>query len=433
MAIGGIGSYGSYFNYQQSIGQMRLQQALSKNTRYMQGIQQTTGKGTYDGTSFKSNSMDFLKSYSTTMGNVMESANALRDTNNSSVMKKLDVASSDTAVATVSQRYPARTEQEFTIAVEQIAAAQQNVSSGVKASEAAAQDMSFSVNGSGGSVAVNVSALRDDGSTRTNRDMLNEAMKQINAGKSGVTASVTEKDGVASLSLTSDKTGTSSAFTVAGNMGAAAGADQVQRQGQNAEYSITSGKDKKSFSSQSNEITMDTSRIAVTLKGAGETTVSVSPDNSKIVSAVDNLVKSYNEARKFLGDNAGHGVGVSNQLASFERTLMDSKSMEKLGISKDKNGNLVLDKETLTKSLKEDPKLTKDLISGSNGLAQSAFQKSTSAMSANSASLVSRDLQEIDEAASYADSYQFMNMYSRRGAYNMNNYAALGMMMNYLV
>lgn len=431
MAIGGIGSYGNYSNYQQTVSQIRLQQALSKNTRYQQSIGAVSGSS-YD-TGFKSNSMDFLKSYSSTMADVMESANALRDVNSSGVTKKMDVSSSDAAVATVSQRYPARTEQDFSLQVSQIAASQQNVSAGVKSSDRAADNMNFTVNGAAGSVAVNVSALKDDGTAKTNKDMLNEAVKQINAGKTGVTASLTEKNGVSTLTLSSDKTGTSSAFTVAGDMGAAAGADAVQTEAQNAQYSVTSNKVTRDYTSESNDITLDTGKIAATLKGTGESTVSVRPDSSKIVSAVEDLIDSYNGARKFLSANADHGVGVENQYSKFERALLDSKSMEKLGISKNKDGSLSLDKDVLTKSLKEDPKITQELISGSNGLAQSAFQKATSAMSANSASLVSNDLRQIDQAASYTDSYQFMNMYSRNGAYNMSNYAALGMMMNYLV
>ena len=109
-----------------------------------------------------------------------------------------------------------------------------------------------------------------------------------------------------------------------------------------------------------------------------------------------------------------------------------STDMEQAGISTNKDGTLSLDKEKLAKSLKEDPDLTLDILSGNNGIAQTVFNRASSAMRSSASSLLSNDLAQVDQMQ-YTDPFSFMNMYSKNGAKNLNNYYALGMMMNYLV
>ena len=91
-----------------------------------------------------------------------------------------------------------------------------------------------------------------------------------------------------------------------------------------------------------------------------------------------------------------------------------------------------LDKDVLAKNLKEQPSLTRDLISGTGGIANTAFNKASSAMAVNSSTLINNDI-ESAQAEAMNSSYHAFNMYSRNGAYALNNYCALGMMMNYLV
>ena len=431
MAIGGIGSYNNYYNYQNTISQMRLQQALSKNTRYQQSVNAVQGASSVSN-SFTSDSIDFLRTYTSTMSDVMSSANALRSANQSGVMKDLSVSSSNTDVASVSKKYMLRDEANISLDVTQTALAQQNVSAGIQGSAQAAQDMNFTIAGQNGSVNVQINRMNDDGSMKTNRDMLKEAAKQINAGDAGVTASVIEKDGVTSLKLAGGSTGSGAAFSVSGDLGAASGADQVSQAAQDAKYSVTIDKVTKEYTSQSNNITLETGKIGAVLKGAGKTEISVAPDSEKIASAVTDLIDSYNNALTFLSSNKSHGTGVSTQLNGMSKNLLSKEAMDVLGISKNKDGTLSVDKSKLKESLTSDSKFTKDLINGSFGLAQTAYNRASSAMRTNSASLVSYDLQEIDQA-SYNDPINFMNMYSKNGAYNMGNYTALGLMMNYLV
>ena len=433
MAISGIGSYGSYFNYYQTVSQVRLEQALAKNPKYQQSVQAVEGASKVS-SYYKNNGLDFLQSYSSTMADVMDSANSLRDANSKSVLNDLEAVSSDSSVADVSLRYATKVPKEMTVDVRALAEAQVNTSSGVKGSDKATVDMAFTIseNTGSGSAAVNVSAVNDDGSVKTNREMLREAAKQINDSDIGVMATVTEKDGITTLSMKSMSTGTASAFTVSGDMGAATGAEEAEIKAANAEYSVTSDKVTRNYTSQTNDVTLDTGRISAKLNAVGETKVSLQPDSEKVVKAMSDLIGSYNDAVKFLGSNLSHGSSVSTQLNRFQNNLGVDTTLDRLGISRQKDGTLALDKDKLSKSLSEEPGLTKSLISGSSGVAQNLFNKASSAMRTNSESLVNYDLQEIDQAAMY-DPIQYMGMYSKFGTTQMNNYASLGLLMNYLV
>lgn len=431
MAIGRIGSYGSNYGYYQIASQMRLHQALEKNTKYQQSLQAVQRADRVSSYTM-SNGLDFIRSYSSEMADVMSSANSLRSANTGSTLSKLDAVSSDTSVADVSVRYASRMPKEMTLDVQSLAEAQVNVSSGVNGSEKAVSDMDFAVDARGGSVSVNVSAVNEDGSERTNREMLREAAKQINAGNTGVRALVTEKEGVASLSLKSNSTGTDGAFTVSGDMGAASGAEEASTAAANAQYSVTSGKTTRDYTSQTNDVTLDSGRISAKLKDAGETKVSLQADNEKVADTMSDLVDSYNNAVKFLENNTDHGSGVSTQLNRFKSYLGSDQTLDRLGITKESDGTLSLNTEKLTESLKKEPELTRNLISGSNGFAQNIFNKASSAMRTNSESLINYDLEEVNQASIY-DPLQYMGTYSRFGTTQMNNYSAIGLMMNYLV
>lgn len=429
--INGIGSsYSNYYNYQNTISQIRLQQALSKNPNYQRQIMESA-QNTYSD-QYRSSSLNFLRDYSSTMSDVMQSANTLRSANSTGAMNSLTAVSSDTSVASVSNRYRSTQAKDMTLDVTQLASAQQNRSDGVKSTALAQDDMAFTISSAKGNVDINISATKDSGAAKTNGQMLREAAAAINKSNAGVVASVTQEDGKAVLSLQSRSTGTDAAFEVAGQMGAADGLQNISAEAENAQYSVTSNGRTTDYTSQSNSVQMDYGRIQAELKDVGTTAVSMQADADKVVAAVSDLLKNYNQAVGFLQDNATHGRGTANQLRTFERAIGSAQSLTKLGISTDKEGQLILDKDALTKALKEEPNLTKDLLSGRGGLAENLYNRSVNAMNTNSASLISNDLKAIDQDR-FSDPFQFSSMYSRQGAYTMNNYAALGLMMNYLI
>ena len=426
MAINGINSYGmGYYNYQSSINNIRLAQALSKNTRYMQSAASINAPVTG---SLKS-SMNFMRQYNSSMSDLMSAANSLRSSNSSGVMSTLSVSSSNEAVATATKKFGSGQTKDITLDVTQLAQAQTNVSTGVKGSDAATSDMNFTVGNGIKSVDVNVSALNSDGSSKTNAQMLKEAADQINAGSANVRANVVQKDGVASLELTGTYTGAYNGIDVTGELGAAKGLDTVKTEALDSKYSVTIDGKTTQHESYSNDISVDSTRIGVSLKSTGKTTISSGLDFEKTADGISKLVDAYNSSLKLLNDNYDRGTGVYKQLRNLVGGLGSEKSLEKLGITVNKDATLKFDKSVLQKNMKEHPSLTKDLISSA---ANMAYNKGAAGMRVNSSTLINNDI-EAAQADAMNNPYQAFNMYSKTGAYTLNNYYALGMMMNYLV
>ena len=111
------------------------------------------------------------------------------------------------------------------------------------------------------------------------------------------------------------------------------------------------------YESYSNDIALDSYRISATLKSTGETKIgaSVNIDPEKTVKAVGDLVDAYNSSIKLLNDNYGRGTGVDRQLRNLVNGLGSEKSLEKLGITVNKDATLKFDEDVLKKTMKEDP------------------------------------------------------------------------------
>ena len=187
----------------------------------------------------------------------------------------------------------------------------------------------------------------------------------------------------------------------------------------------------KSYASDTNSVSLDLGRIGLQLKDTGSVNISTAPDTKKLVSAVEKLAESYNSAIAFLGNNTGRGSGVERQLRNLLLGIAPEKSLELLGITTKADGTLKVNTETLTEKLNEEPGLARDIIGGANGMGARAYNKAQSAMGVNSVSLINNDLKTAEEE-NMTNEFNFMNMFARSGAYNMNNYYALGLMVNYL-
>lgn len=429
MAINGINSYGmGYYNYQSSINNIRLTQALSKNPRLNGSASSSISSANFP---LKS-SMNFIKKYTSSMSDLMNAANNLKSVNKSGVMNDLQVTSSDETVASAVKKFSVKNDTDITLNVSQLAQAQTNVSTAVDAAADAQTNMNFSVGNASDIVNVNVSALKENGAAKTNAEMLKEAASQINKNSKSVSAKVIEKDGTASLQLTGTATGTNNGFRVSGELGAAAGAEQTKTAAANAKYSVTSNNKTFDYESASNNVSVDYTRIDVTLKGTGTTKIGAAADTEKVASAVEDLVKAYNSSLQLLNDNYDRGTGVENQLRNLVGGLGSEQSLEKLGITVNKDATLKFDKSVFEKNMKEDPKFTTDLITGTSGIANKAFTKAMAGMNTSSSSLINGDLSGA-EADAMSSPYNVFNMYAKSGVYTMSNYGAVGMMMNYLV
>lgn len=434
MAINRMGSNMGLYNYQASVNNFRLSQALSNNQRFMQAVtpaSSRTSSNSYRNTSLTS-SMTFVKNYSSSMSDLMKSANALKSSNQSGVMNDLSVTSSNKDVATATEKLPVRYKQSVDFDVQQLASAQINVSEGVKASAKADSDMNFTVGNAASSVNVQVSALNSDGTSKTNAQMLNEAASQINRGSSNVKASVVQKDGVASLQLEGRYTGAANTFEVNGELGAAAGANTVKTEAANSKYTMTTGGVTTQHESYSNNVSLASTRIGVELKGVGKATINADVDTEKVASALSDLVSSYNSSLKLLNDNYDRGTGVDKQLRNLVAGLGSEKSLAQLGITVNKDATLNFDKSVYDKNMKENPSLAKNIISGPGGIADKAYNKGNAGLNMRSSTLIDGDLTNAQNEY-ITNPYNSFGAFSKSSAYALNNYAAVGVMLNYLV
>lgn len=429
MAINGINSYGmNFYNYQSTINNMRLTQSLSGNSK----LNQYASSPAFAGNSTLKSSMNFIKEYSSSMSALLGAASQLKSSNATSPMNTLTVNSSDTSVATASAKFKVQSMKDITLDVTQLAQAQSNVSTGVTASAKASDNMNFAIQTASGSLNVSVNSAYENGTVKTNAQMLQEAARQINGSKAGVTANVIQKDGNVSLEITGNATGAANAFNISGDLGAAAGIDKTAVEAADAEYSVTTNGSTTSYRSSTNDISVDFTRIGVSLKGTGKTTIQADVDTEKVSSAIGNLVDKYNASLKLLNDNYERGTGVDKQLRNLIAGLGSEQSLEKLGITINKDATLSFDKDVFAKSMKNDPDLTKKLISGAGGLADKAFNKAMTGINTNSNSLINGDVETL-QTESLSNPYNVFSMYSHSGPYTLSNYYAVGMMMNYLV
>lgn len=445
MAISGISSYGlnSLYSYQSSINSLRLTQALSRNPKLNQYQSSTSGSASSVAQKAANNAnLSFVNKYTSSMTDLLSAANELKSSNKNGAMSDLAITSSDTDIATVSGKLLVKSDKEYTLDVAQLAQAQVNESAGVKASDYANSAMNFTVGDDKNSVNVQVSAVKANGGSKTNAQMLKEAAEQINKSKAGVTASVVEKDGVASLRLEGKETGAGKEFEVSGELGAAAGAENVKTEAANAKYSVTEGGRTTEYEAATNKVSIGYYGVTAQLKKEGQTTLSAGVDSSKVASAVGDLVDAYNSSLKFLNDNYSNGTGVERQLRSFLTGIGSEQSLKQLGISVNKDGTLDYDKSTLEKNMAKNPSMTKELISGVGGIADRMYNKASNAMNVSSSSLINGNSDSYGSSTGYYPSsaknsatnpYNVLGMYSRSGAYNMSNYYAVGMMMNYLI
>lgn len=426
MALGSIG--GSSYGYYARLNMVKLEQALQKNTRYQESLQAVEGTQAVrpvdpvKPVSLQSD-LNFLEKYTSSMVGVMQSANTLRFDNRGGIMNDLTVSSSDSEVADAVKRYALKNPKDLTVSVSQVAVAQQNVSQGVVSSIVATGDLDFSITDSKNqSVQIAVSNQREDGSARTNVEMLAEAARQVNDNSSlGVRASVVEKDGTVSLMLQAKETGEKNAFDVSVNSLGVMGLNQVRTSAQDAVYSVRDGKNSRNYESSSNDVTLEYGSIGLTLKSEGTTTISSHPDSKKVTEALGELVDSFNQAIGVLNQNRGRGTGVAMQQRSFQQGLAPAATLNRMGITANKDGTLTLDKATFEKRLQDEPGLTNQLIGGNFSVAQIAYNKADAALRTNADSLLNNQSRTIG-MGNFTGTAQMVS-----------SYAGLGLMIDYLI
>jgi flagellar hook-associated protein 2 len=226
----------------------------------------------------------------------------------------------------------------------------------------------------------------------TNSDSLNKLAQSINGSKAGVTAKVVSENGKSSLELTSDETGEMSAFTLEDSDSGGAAEKlsmSVERKAVDANYTV----DGKSYSSASNTVTVPNGRgAAMTLQGTGSATLEKGVDASSLVDAAQAFANAYNSTVSHLASGSASGAGVTralNLVANNRMTQMSvgsyggyaSSRLSAMGITINEDGQMGVDADKLTKAVKDSPATVKSTLSGYGGLAETARDNASKAMS----------------------------------------------------
>lgn len=92
-------------------------------------------------------------------------------------------------------------------------------------------------------------------------------------------------------------------------------------------------------------------------------------DKSTIVNNVKEFASDYSSTVNFLTANKSVSTAASNLAASFSSTKFNSRAYDSIGIKVDTSGRLTVDEKKLTSALTSDADRVKELLGGSNGLA----------------------------------------------------------------
>ncbi len=431
MSVNGIGYYGNSYGVHNisSLYRRQMQSAVKKVNRIS-----NMGNSRLNRYLEKSSS-HFLRSYNQSMSDLMSSANALKTTNRTGIWNKATAQSSNTKVLDVKQNYTMGslgTNDSYKVNVKQLATAQKNVSAGVEKDALATADTALSVETSKGNFTFRVSAKDTNGNQKTNGQMMREMADTINQSGIGVNASINTKDGKSQFTLVAKETGKKNAFTVSGDYADKNGLAKPVEEAKDAEYTVSKNdQEEKTFTSDSNKVSLDYGRLTADLHQTGESTVKIGVHEDKVVSAVKDLVGSYNDTLKMLAKNTDRGSGVERQLARMLQMPISEKSLELVGISQDKNGLLQLDENKLRENIGKNPALTKEVLGGSFSMAQTMFENGRQGLSQSGASLIENDI-GIAQNNYENNMFTIMGTFGRTSPFAMSNMYTVGSLLNLL-
>lgn len=223
----------------------------------------------------------------------------------------------------------------------------------------------------------------------------------------GVNASIVTGTDGAHLVLTSAATGKANAFTVTSSGGDGNLAQfnfdpttgTTPTPAQDAEFTI----DGLPATSSSNVVTQAIDGVTLSLSKVGNSSVTIANDTTAVSTALGSLVSAYNSfistyqtLTKYDATNNQVGALIGdatvNSIKSQVSSLLGSQatgttsgptSLSNLGVSFQVDGTLKLDTNQLNKVLAQNPKETRNLLSGDNGIAPQLDKLITSWTSTN--------------------------------------------------
>lgn len=210
---------------------------------------------------------------------------------------------------------------------------------------------------------------------------LSDAAAAINASSYGLNATIVQITPTDyRLQVTSAKTGTANAFTLAGATDTTPGqAFTNTTTAQNAQITLQGG---FQATSSSNTFTglMTGVNVTVSAQNAAQTTVSVSEDNTAITSKVQDLVKAANDAlskiSQYTDSSSGSTaplkgdwslISLSNSIVSAMTNVVGTATAADAGLTVDRYGVIQFDSSAFTTKLQSDPNWISTVFGGTNG------------------------------------------------------------------
>ncbi|GAB2909326.1 flagellar filament capping protein FliD [Paralcaligenes ginsengisoli] len=344
---------------------------------------------------------------------------------------KTSVSSSAFTASATSQAIPGQ----YSIQVDTLATAQTLIGAG-QASQTAA-------NGTGGQVTITladgtskvldmtgkdtslnglVSAINSDSTLGVQATLINDGSGTpyhllLTAAKTGTTASVT------SISVSPDNTALQSVVGFGGSSPALTATAAT-----NASLRING----IAISSQSNQVANAIQGVTLNLNTTttAPSNLSITSDNSAVSAAVNAFVTAYNSLQTTLQSltafdttaktsSALTGDSVARSIQNQVRNVMNVvsstgtvRTLSQLGISTNKDGTLAIDSTKLAAAVNSNPDDVKNLLSGTNGVAQTLTTVTNNILGTNgllstatdSANSISSDLQkQYDDTSARID------------------------------
>jgi flagellar hook-associated protein 2 len=259
------------------------------------------------------------------------------------------------------------TEATYAIRVDQLAKVQENVGSELIGSEVSVVNEgtnTFNININGQDNEISIEVLAGD----TNEVVLQKIETAINDTEIGVIAQITidNEAGTEQLTLKGNSTGVDNAFSISditGNAVSVIGLGTATTEAQDAAYNV----DGNDFSSGVNNIYLDGGLVEVALKGEGEATLTVAPDEIEVKDALSAFISEINEFIEFLEQNEDYVK--EDVLSSVQSFVADHKNeLVTFGISEGDDGRLDIDEVQLSEAVSQNLSEVKETFGGLDGL-----------------------------------------------------------------
>jgi len=322
---------------------------------------------------------------------------------------------------------PARS---YSVTVDRIATGQVNEGASMRSEDAydgASGTQRFSIESGGRTTDLSIEVQDGD----TNEDVQRRMAAAINESNTGVRATVeTDSDtGESTLRVESLNTGENSAFTITdeGGEGIAsrlgiAGQDSITQQAGDAQFTV----DGRARTSSTNTVSL-TDNLSITLNSETESavTVSVTPDQDRVRSEIENMVNSYNELYSAgLGDSGSPGgERLASTLLSTVRTY--ASQLSNVGIGFDTTGRMTIDSARMDEAA-ESGRLERFFTenSGRNYGFTNQLQRTAGNISRNPVNFVSSPM--------FDGSFENNSFYNSAGFTNQFNLFNTGLMFNFM-